>query len=70
MFPFPSLGARDDRKEKALSGNDGVGVPTRSLFIVCSTKKIDFCFLYRMWIKYYWTSKMMKVFMEDLERHL
>ena len=30
--PFPSPGARDDRKEKALSGNDGVEVPTRSRF--------------------------------------
>ena len=30
--PFPSRGARDDRKEKALFGNEGVEVPTRSLF--------------------------------------
>ena len=30
--PFPSPGARDDRKEKALSRNEGVEVPTRSVF--------------------------------------
>ena len=30
--PFPSPGARDDRKEKALSRNEGVEVPTRSFF--------------------------------------
>ena len=30
--PFPSPGARDDRKEKVLSGNDGAEVPKRSLF--------------------------------------
>ena len=61
--PFPSPGARDDRKEKALSRNEGVDVPTRSFFfffffffIFCSIKKIDFCFLYRMRIEYYWTS--------------
>ena len=61
--PFPSLGARDDRGEKALSGNEGVEVPTRSfLYVFCGIKKIDFCFLYRMWIKYYWTSKVMKLF--------
>ena len=57
--PFPSPGARDDRKEKALSRNEGVEVPTRSVFffILCSIKKIDFCFLYRIWTKYYWTSQ-------------
>ena len=52
--PFPSPGARDDRKEKALSRNEGVEVPTRSFssfFIFCSIKKIDFCFLYRMQIQ-------------------
>ena len=57
--PFPSPGARDDRKEKALSRNEGVEVPTRSFssfFIFCSIKKIDFCFLYRMLIEYYGTS--------------
>ena len=39
--PFPSLGARDDRKEKAQSGNEGVEVPTKSFFffIFCGTKK-------------------------------
>ena len=31
---------------------------------------MDFFFLYRMWISYYWTSKMMKVFIEDLKRHM
>ena len=50
--PFPSRGARDDKKEKALFGNEGVEVPTRSFFFIfCSTKKIDFCFLHRVWVK-------------------
>ena len=70
--PFPSRGARDERKEKALSGNEGVDVPTRSLFFIfCSTKKIDFCFLNRIWTKYYWTSQTVQLLMINiLRRHL
>ena len=70
--PFPSCGARDERKEKALSGNEGVEVPTRSLFFIfCSTKKIDFCFLYRIWTKYYWTLKTVQVLIINIwRRHL
>ena len=34
MFPFPSLGVRDDGKEKALRGNEGVEVPTMSIFYI------------------------------------
>ena len=30
--PLPIPQARDERKEKALSGNEGVEVPTKSLF--------------------------------------
>ena len=30
--PLPIPRARDERKEKALSGNEGVEVPTKSLF--------------------------------------
>ena len=67
MLPFPSRGARDERKEKAPSESESVEV---LFFIFCGTKKINFCFLYRMWIKYFWTSKMMKVFTEDLKRHM
>ena len=72
--PFPSPGARDDRKEKALSRNEGEEVPTRSFFsffIFCSIKKIDFCFLYRMWMENYWTSHTLYLFIVHiLRRHL
>ena len=36
MFLFPSLGSRDDRKEKALSGNEDVEVPTGPFFFFFS----------------------------------
>ena len=38
--PFPSPGARDDRKEKVLSGNDGAEVPKRSLSYFVVLKRL------------------------------